>query len=114
MDLGFERLGWLAHVLPDTTVYFTHPGLCIVTDVDLRKEGALRDISNYLGGPRVRPPPGWELWLRGIGKLSVRVPDHFFVHHEKRWVVPVSYEPEPAEPSVPEREPSHTSIEYYR
>ncbi|KZV70288.1 hypothetical protein PENSPDRAFT_579612 [Peniophora sp. CONT] len=103
IDLGFERLGWLMHVLPDTTVYFTHPGLCIVTDIDLRTEGAMRDVSRYLGGPRVRPPAGWELWLRSTGKLSARAPDHFFVHHEKRMVVPVSYEPEPIEPSATER-----------
>ncbi|VDC04132.1 unnamed protein product [Peniophora sp. CBMAI 1063] len=102
VDLTFERLGWLMHVLPDTTVYFTHPGLRIVTDIDLRLEGAMRDVSRYLGGPRVRPPAGWELWLRSAGIIPVRAPEHSFVHHENRIVVPVSYEPEAIEPSVEE------------
>jgi hypothetical protein len=86
MVTDFSRLGWRMHVLPDTSVYFSHPNLRVITDVDLRRVGTMRQISEYLGAAIV-PPHGWELWLRQFGKGDGNHTEHFWIHHDKRIIV---------------------------
>ncbi|KZV70670.1 hypothetical protein PENSPDRAFT_752338 [Peniophora sp. CONT] len=93
-EMEYEHLGWSMQELPGDAVYFTHPAKGIVSDVDLRRDGAMREVFEFLAGPHVTPLPGWELWLRDTGNLPSRASDYSFVNHELRLV---SFTPQPTE-----------------
>ncbi|THH18607.1 hypothetical protein EW146_g2429 [Bondarzewia mesenterica] len=89
---NFESTGWREHILPDSSVYFSHASLSVTADVDLRNPGKLEAVSAYLGGggvgsDMVLPPEGWELWLRDAGMTKNDfVPARAWVHHAMRAV----------------------------
>ena len=87
---SFEASGWREHVLPDSSVYFSHALLHVTTDVDLRNPGKFEVVSAFLGGggrggDMALPPEGWELWLRDAGTAKQEfVPARAWVHHAMR------------------------------
>jgi hypothetical protein len=90
-QLNYKELGWEMHLLPDTSVYFTHSGLRVVSDVDLRRPTIMREVTEYLGKTTVLPE-GWELWISHIGKSAGERPTRFWIHHDKRLVIRPSLE----------------------
>ncbi|KAI0310515.1 hypothetical protein OF83DRAFT_1088323 [Amylostereum chailletii] len=82
-----ELNGWRIHRLPRYSVYFVHNSMRIVTDVDLGITGALERVQRYLTGITL-PPPGWELWLRGIcqDESDILAADCAWVNHDRREV----------------------------
>ncbi|VDB95167.1 unnamed protein product [Peniophora sp. CBMAI 1063] len=93
----YAHLGWVVH-LPgvDGSTYFTHRGYDVVTDIDLRSNETLYQVSEVLSGLGVPPPTGWEMWLGG----DSRAPACSFVNHNLRLV---ASEPVPATSSIAER-----------
>ncbi|KZV70671.1 hypothetical protein PENSPDRAFT_685245 [Peniophora sp. CONT] len=86
-SMSFDQFGWLIHQLPgEDTSYFTLRGHDIVTDVDLRREGAILGVYERLSCLDVPPPPGWELWLLDTIGGFVPAPDHYLVNHDLRVV----------------------------
>jgi hypothetical protein len=89
-----QALGWSEHVLPDAAVYFVHPNLRVVTDIDMRNLKQLEIVTAYLerDGDGFKVPQGCELWLRDAaeGKRRDCVPVRNWVDHGKRVV---SFEP---------------------
>ncbi|KAE9405550.1 hypothetical protein BT96DRAFT_812096 [Gymnopus androsaceus JB14] len=104
-----NHLGWIEYALPDTTVYYSHPTLRVITDVDLRSITKLDAVTAYLEHRRLHDgsgtPPGFELWLRqndstgsgaahgkstkkkrALGKMKEFVPVRYWVDHRKRIV----------------------------
>ncbi|ETW83756.1 hypothetical protein HETIRDRAFT_472051 [Heterobasidion irregulare TC 32-1] len=87
---SFEASGWREHILPDSSVYFSHALLHVTTDVDLRNPGKFEVVSAFLGGSgrgddMALPPEGWELWLRDAGTAKQEfVPARAWVHHAMR------------------------------
>jgi hypothetical protein len=79
------------HLLPDNSVYFTHSGLSVVSDVDLRQPTIMREVIEHLGKTTVLPE-GWELWISHIGKSAGEQPTCFWIHHDKRLVIRPSLE----------------------
>ncbi|PCH40711.1 hypothetical protein WOLCODRAFT_136952 [Wolfiporia cocos MD-104 SS10] len=63
-----ESLGWQQHSLPDSSFYYAHPELRIVTDLDLRDLLKMQAVTAYvektLRKEVMMPFPDWELWLR--------------------------------------------------
>ncbi|KAI0030536.1 hypothetical protein K488DRAFT_54056 [Vararia minispora EC-137] len=86
MATDFTRLGWRMHLLPDTTVYFTHPGFHATVDMDLRRVSTMREVSGYIGSALV-PPPGWEVWLHRLAKGDSLASEHYWIHHDKRLMI---------------------------
>lgn len=70
---SIENVGWKEHALPDSTSYYVHSSLRVVTDIDLRNAQKLRAIMEYLKrlpSEVATPPQGWELWIRETGKTK--------------------------------------------
>lgn len=70
---SIENVGWKEHALPDSTSYYVHSSICVVTDIDLRNAQKLRAIMEYLKrfpSEVATPPQGWELWIRETGKTK--------------------------------------------
>lgn len=102
--MGFEQFGWLIHHLPgESTPYFTLHGHDVVTDLDLRRDGAILSVYERLSCLDMPPPEGWELWLLDTVGGFVPAPDHYLVNHDLRVVssTPVSSKPTPAERKSP-------------
>ncbi|KZP09953.1 hypothetical protein FIBSPDRAFT_759103 [Athelia psychrophila] len=89
-----HSLGWIEYVLPDSSTYYVHPTLRVVTDVELRKERQLKIVMAYLdrgtgtSGDAFKVPQGCELWVRNAveGKRRDCVPVRNWVDHVKRIV----------------------------
>ncbi|KAI0320266.1 hypothetical protein OF83DRAFT_1105870 [Amylostereum chailletii] len=82
---SFEKLGWRMHILPDTSVYFMHPALHVVTDMDLRYPAKMHEVTRFLGKAPL-PPLDWEAWLRSGGKKHNFAPAQAWVNHAKKIV----------------------------
>ena len=95
----YAHLGWVVH-LPgsDGATYFTHRGYDVVTDIDIRSNEILYQVSEILAGLGVPPPSGWELWLHVEG--DSRAPVCSFVNHYLRLV---SSEPVSKQSSIADR-----------
>jgi hypothetical protein len=89
-----RALGWSEYVLPDAAIYFVHPPLRVITDINLRNLKQLEIVTAYLDrdGEGFKVPQGCELWLRDAaeGKRRECVPVRSWVDHGKRTV---SFEP---------------------
>jgi hypothetical protein len=85
-----QALGWNEHVLPDAAVYFVHPTLRVITDIDLRNLKQLEIVTTYLDrdGEGFKVPQGCELWLRDAaeGKRRECVPVRNWIDHGNRSV----------------------------
>ncbi len=72
IERSFKSLGWTEHILPDSSVYYAHHNMRVVTDMDLRNARKLDAVTDYLDKKQPRetllPPLGWELWLRDVSK----------------------------------------------
>jgi hypothetical protein len=73
-----QHAGWTEYVLPDSSLYFVHPGMHITTDVDLRDPKKLDAITAFLDNDLTshssfvpKGGDGWEMWLRD-GPVSKR------------------------------------------
>ncbi|CCM00472.1 uncharacterized protein FIBRA_02505 [Fibroporia radiculosa] len=68
---AIERSGWTEHVLPDSTFYYSHASMRVVTDIDLRNAKKLAVVTEHLKklpeGLSAQAQ-GWELWLRETPK----------------------------------------------
>jgi len=89
MERNFKTLGWAEHILPDSTLYYSHHELRVATEVDLRIPKKLDAVMEYLDKKRPNepalPPPGWELWLRDNSKLMFDfIPVRSWVSHKNR------------------------------
>ena len=89
VDRAFVTQGWAQHVLPDSFSYFSHEGMRVTTDIDLRNSKKLDTLTQYLHGKDrngpVLPPSGWELFLRDAGKHQYDFsPIKSFVNHNDR------------------------------
>ncbi|KAI0690265.1 hypothetical protein BC835DRAFT_1365422 [Cytidiella melzeri] len=89
MDRSYKTLGWVEHLLPDSSLYYSHRNLRVVTEVDLRNAKKLEAVSQYLDKKRpsepALPPPGWELWLRDNSKLAFDfIPVQCWISHKDR------------------------------
>lgn len=91
-----HALGWIEYVLPDAAIYYVHPTMRVVTDIDLRSVRQLDLVMKYLdrgtSGEGFKVPQGCELWVRDAanGKKKDCVPVRNWVDHVKRFV---SFEP---------------------
>ncbi|TFK20580.1 hypothetical protein FA15DRAFT_658990 [Coprinopsis marcescibilis] len=93
-----HELGWLEYHLPDGTFYYVHPTKRITTDLNLRQDKSLSDVTNFLensstgfgGGSRFsngKEGPGIEVWLRDLGSAKKGfVPVKCYVDHHSRTV----------------------------
>ncbi|KAH9947203.1 hypothetical protein B0H21DRAFT_692432 [Amylocystis lapponica] len=84
-----ETLGWTEHILPDSSFYYSHSGMRITTDIDLRAPKKLNAITEYIERKRPEevalPPQGWELWLRDAGRTKYDfIPLRNWVNHKAR------------------------------
>ncbi|PSR83451.1 hypothetical protein PHLCEN_2v5723 [Hermanssonia centrifuga] len=72
IERSFKSLGWTEHILPDSSVYYAHHNMRVVTDIDLRNARKLDAVTDYFDKKQPRetllPPPSWELWLRDVSK----------------------------------------------
>lgn len=65
--------GWLTHSLPDTSTYYTHPTLRLVTDLNVKDDKVRDMVMTYVeeisGGRRIAAtvPEGWEVWVYDEG-----------------------------------------------
>jgi hypothetical protein len=89
IDRGYKALGWTEHILPDSSVYYSHRDLRVTTEVDLRNSKKLESVAEYLDKKRptepALPPPGWELWLRDNSRLQIDfIPVRCWVSHNDR------------------------------
>ncbi|TFK94846.1 hypothetical protein K466DRAFT_475411 [Polyporus arcularius HHB13444] len=85
-----QTLGWVEHVLPDSSQYYHHPALRVTTDIDLRNTRHLQRVTEYLEKYVVRetalpPPHGWELWVKNTGTLKPELKlEQCWVNHQMR------------------------------
>ncbi|OBZ70382.1 hypothetical protein A0H81_09801 [Grifola frondosa] len=85
--------GWTAHILPDSSFYYSHADMRITTDIDLRDAKKLKAVTEYverrLPEEVALPPHGWELWLRDLGITKHDfVPVRNWINHKARMVSP--------------------------
>ena len=115
-ESGFGAHGWVEHVLPDSTVYYSNSVLRVVTDIDLRTKTRLDAVMSALerkgpSDPALAPPPdGWELWLReGAGRLSYDLAlIKAWVNHKTRMLTFQAPSPSADAPErIPEDESKH-------
>ncbi|VDB95171.1 unnamed protein product [Peniophora sp. CBMAI 1063] len=100
--MSFEQFGWIMHHSPgESAPYFTLHGHDVVTDVDLRGDGAILSIYERLSCLDMPPADGWELWLLNTIGGFVPSPDHYLVNHDLRVV---SSTPKSPRPTAAERE----------
>lgn len=63
----FSVYGWLDHVLPDSTIYYSSSELRVVTDIDLRPDKNFEVVMDYLdripSEESLHLQSGYELWL---------------------------------------------------
>ncbi|KAF8886926.1 hypothetical protein BD779DRAFT_541305 [Infundibulicybe gibba] len=84
----FHTNGWVEHLLPDESLYYTHQAYQVVTDVDLSNEKLLDVVMAYLGHHGDAILPQQELWLRDTGPREGGFnPLRLLVDHKKRTVV---------------------------
>ncbi|EAU87242.2 hypothetical protein CC1G_12460 [Coprinopsis cinerea okayama7 len=94
-----HELGWLEYHLPDGTFYYVHPTRKIITDLNLRLDKVLTDVTNFLENgsgsgfgaiPRITgkdvATPGMEIWLRDVGNKKGFIPVKCYVDHHARTV----------------------------
>ncbi|KAL5529867.1 hypothetical protein ACEPAF_6124 [Sanghuangporus sanghuang] len=84
-----QSAGWIAHALPDSTTYYSHPGMRVTTDINLEKKRKLNAVMNYLEGKMTKeiglPVDDLEIWLHDEAKSRDEfVPVRCWVDHEVR------------------------------
>ncbi|KAH6908970.1 hypothetical protein BKA70DRAFT_1222523 [Coprinopsis sp. MPI-PUGE-AT-0042] len=110
-----QELGWLEYHLPDGSFYYLHPARKIVTDLNLRLEKVLADVSSWVememgnggfgstsrypgstnhgngqaGHGKAVETPGVEVWLRDAESKKKRrfKPVKCYVDHHARTVI---------------------------
>lgn len=85
-----NQQGWIEFSLPDSTVYYVHPTMRVVTDVDLRNNKKLDLVTSYFDDYKdeLAPPGGMELWLRERAQKKKRDPPlvGWWIDHKSRSV----------------------------